>query len=80
MIVHVRVSSCLFLDNLFNYACMLSSAQGDVHARESVEIAVAAHYIDPPASKTDYLTELLQSLPNWVTAIGWTSTYDSWVY
>ena len=46
----------------------------------SVEIAVAAHYLDPPFSLTPRLQELVSSLPSWVTSIGWTSVYSSWVF
>lgn len=46
----------------------------------SIEIAVAAQYLDPPLSLTPRLQELLSSLPSWVTSIGWTSVYSSWVF
>lgn len=46
----------------------------------SIEIAVAAHYLDPPLSVTPQLEELISSLPAWVSAVGWTSVYSSWVF
>lgn len=47
---------------------------------EKLEIIVAAQQLDPPQSVTPTLTSLLASLPDWVTAIGWTSTYTSWTF
>lgn len=46
----------------------------------SVEIAVAAHYLDLPHSLTPRIEELISPLPSWVTAIGWTSLYTSWIF
>lgn len=45
-----------------------------------VEIVVAAQQLDPPQSITPTLTDLLASLPSWITPIGWTATYTSWTF
>ena len=57
-----------------------SHMQGDPEAKEWVDIAIATHYLDPPQSKTEFLSELTHDLPSWVTTVSWTSTYDSWMF
>ena len=45
-----------------------------------MEIAVFSHNLEPPFSKTPFLGELIDVLPDWVAPISWSTHHANWLF
>jgi len=43
-----------------------------------LDVALGGHYVQSHDLTTE-LSEFLSSLPDWMVAIGWVATYESWI-
>ena len=48
--------------------------------RVSVRLAVAGQYLNEPESTTPEIVSVTESLPDWVTLVAWSSSWDNFEF